>query len=101
MKKLSIKQILMSSFNFTYAGQVFVTIVPQRNKFTVCSNGVHILQDIVSFLPDYKVRYTYDDLYTAICQFDYIIKRIIESKDWFNKNHFLEDFDKIRLKDLA
>ena len=91
----------MSSFNFTYAGQIFVTIVPQRKKYTVCSNGVQIYKDIVLFLPDYKVRYTYDELYQAICQFDYIIKRITESKDWFNKNHFLDDFDKIRLKDLA
>lgn len=101
MKQLNSKQILMSSFNFTYAGCCFVSIVPNRKKFTVCSEGVHIYKDYVSFMPDYKVRFTYDDLYTAICQFNYLIKRITESMDYFKTDHFINEFEKIRLRDLA
>lgn len=78
----------------------FVSIAPNRKKYTVYSNGVHIYKDYVSFLHDYKVRYTYDDLYVAIQQFNYLVKRIIESLDWYKDTHFLEDFQKVRLSEL-
>lgn len=78
----------------------FVSIAPNRHKYTVYSNGVHIYNDHVSFMHDYKVRFTYDDLYIAIQQFNYLVKRIIESLDWYKDTHFLEDFQKVRLSEL-
>ena len=52
-KNLNISVLLQYMFNFQYAGKANIFITYQYNKFVLVHQGIHIIQDIFTFSPNY------------------------------------------------
>lgn len=95
-KNLSYKQMIEQLFNFQYAGFAYVFITMTRNKYTVCSSGFEIVDDIVFFKKEKTfIRKSYNDLYGAIITFNYIVRCLVESLDWYHPDLY-KDIDSIK-----
>lgn len=92
-KLLNYKQVIMQAFNFEYAGiaQVFITM--SGNNYVVCSSGFKIIDDIPFFKKDKcYVREKYTELLQAIHRFNYVVKTLCSTVDWFTPD-FYEQFN--------
>ena len=90
MKNKNLKKdlLLMSLFDFTYAGKCNMFITKKYDKYCVVLTGVHLVKDIYVFAPHYKHEFKYDNLYDAIICFNKIIQFITSSMDWYSPEVF-------------
>lgn len=92
-KSINNKQVIMQAFNFEYAGiaQVFITM--SGHNYVVCSSGFEIIDDIPFFKKDKcYVREKYNELLKAIHRFNYVVKTLCSTVDWFTPD-FYEPFN--------
>lgn len=95
VNSLSIKEILSYAFSFRYAGICTIDILPQRNKYMVVSTGFDIQDDLVWFNHTEPIRQCYPTLYQAIAQYNYLVKKICETTEYFTEDFF--DLKNIRM----
>lgn len=90
IKNRNLKKDLLyqSMFNFTYAGKCEIFIQTRYDKFEVVARGIHFLDDIFVFTPNYFKRWSFETLYLAILAFNSMIKKVTESMDWYKPELF-------------
>ena len=100
-KNLSLDMILQSMFNFTYAGKCQIFIKTSYDKFQVVHQGIHIVEDIFLFTPNFYKRFTFDSLYQAVVAFNKTVQFITSSMDWFEPEVFKGTalYDQITIKE--
>ena len=100
-RNMSLDMLLMTMFNFQYAGKANIYIHTRYNKFELVHQGVHIVEDIFLFSPNYVKRYKFDSLYQAIKAFNLSVQIVTSSMDWFNPEAFkgTQLYDEIFFKD--
>lgn len=95
-KNMKMDLLLMRLFDFTYAGKAHIFITKRREKFVVIVQGVHLVEDIFVFAPNYVHRFQFDSLYKAIIVFNKVVQFLTSSMDWytpeFQKNIYSEIF---------
>ena len=87
-KNLKLDLLLQRMFDFTYAGKANIFIHHKRDKFIVTAVGVHLVDDIYTFSPNFKKSWSYDNLYCAILAFNKIVNFITSSLDWYSPECF-------------
>lgn len=100
-KNMKLDLFLMSAFTFEYAGKCHVFIHTRRNKFELVHQGVHIVEDIYTFSPNYISRYLFDDLYHAILAFNKSVMLIVNTMDWYKPDLFVPyiNYEEVFIKD--
>lgn len=93
--------LLQRMFSFTYAGKAEVFIYKQYDKFVLVHQGVHLVQDIYTFSPNYIAKFKFDSLYQAIIAFNKTVQIITDSMDWYNSDCFKGSavYDELFIKD--
>lgn len=95
-KTLTYKQLIEQCFNFQYAGIANVFITMTRNKYTVCSSGFEVIDSITFFKKDKTyIRKSYNDLYEAILTYNYLVRCLTDSLDWYHPDLY-KDMDSIK-----
>lgn len=87
-KRLTFSEIIMQSFNFTYAGIVDVFIIYQRGKYYLCCSGFTYDGEVAFFGKGRHFRQKYETLYGAILAFHQVVNLFTTSMDWFTKDYF-------------
>lgn len=95
IKKRSIKNrnqkldiLLQQMFNFQYAGKANIFIHTRYDNFELVIQGVHIVENIYCFAPNFVKRYKFESLYTAIKAFNIVVSIVASSMDWFTPEVF-------------
>lgn len=108
LKKRSIKNhnqkleiLLQKMFSFQYAGKANIFIHTRYDNFELVIQGVHIVENIYCFAPNFTKRYKFESLYTAIKAFNIVVSIIVSSMDWFTPEVFKGSmlYDEIFFKD--
>lgn len=92
----------MQCFDFVYAGKAHVFIHTRYDKYELVVTGVHIVEDIYTFAPNYKKRYVFEKLYTAIKAFNVVCSIILNNNlDWYSPELFetREIYNELFIKD--
>lgn len=89
----------MRMFNLDFAGKASIFITTSRKKYMVVASGVHFVDDIFLFTPNYRRCWYCDKLYTAILIFNTLVKQITSSLDWFSPEFEQNVYDEIFIKD--
>lgn len=97
MKKDLLLQYL---FDFTYAGKAHVFIHYQNKKYVVTAQGVHLVEDLYVFSPNYKRSWRCESLYDAVFIFNEIVHFITSNMDWYSPELFdtYKVYDEIFIK---
>ena len=101
-KNVSKDLLIMQCFDFVYAGKAHVFIHIRYDKYELVVTGVHIVEDIYIFSPNYKSRYLFDKLYTAIRAFNIVVGILVNgSMDWYSPDLFetRELYNELFIKD--
>lgn len=100
-KNVELGILLQRMFSFSYAGKAEVFIYKQYDKFVLVQQGVHLVEDIYTFSPNYIARFKFDSLYQAICGFNKTVQIITDSMDWYNADCFKGSalYDELFIKD--
>lgn len=100
-KNMKLDLLLMQMFNFRYAGKCNIFIHTRRDKFELVHDGVHIVEDLFTFSPNYLVRFKFDSLYDAISAFNLSVRIVTSSMDWYSTECFKGQkiYDEIFYKD--
>lgn len=83
-KNMKTDLLLQYCFNFQYAGKCTVFIHTRRDKFELVHQGVHLVQDIFTFSPNFTARFEFDTLYQAILAFNKTVQILTSSMDWYD-----------------
>lgn len=100
-RNMKLDFLLMEMFSFRYAGKAHVFIHTRKDKFELVHQGVHLVEDIYTFSPNYIARYKFDSLYQAIQAFNLSVRIICSSMDWFSPGLFIGTvvYDELFIKD--
>ena len=102
-KKKNMKKefMLMDLFHFVYVGKadIYLSYNSRKQKFLMIVTGVHIVQDIFCFTPNYHCQHEFDSLYQAIKGFNKVVGILIDSMDWYDPEIFDSDlvYDEITI----
>lgn len=94
-KNQKINILLMQLFDFTYAGKAHIFITKQYDNFVVVAQGVHFVEDIFTFSPNYFHRFNFETLYQAIDCYNKCVREITSSMDWFSPDMFDDPYKEI------
>lgn len=83
--------LLMSMFDFTYAGKAHVFIHYKNKQFIVTAAGVHLVDNIYTFSPNFKRSWKVKSLYDAINIFNEIVHFMTSTLDWYSPELFETD----------
>ena len=78
----------MQMFNFDYAGKANIFIHYTKPYYIVTASGIHFVDDIYTFSPNYKRHWKFKKLYNAIYCFNQLVSFTCSSMDWFNPEVF-------------
>lgn len=100
-KNMTMDHLLMRMFNFDYAGKCSVFLHKRGNDFELVHQGVHLVDDIFTFSPNYIKRYKFESLYLAILAFNRTVQIITSSMDWYEAGMFGTNrvYDELFIKD--
>lgn len=100
-KNMKLDFLLIEMFSFRYAGKCEVFIHTRKDKYELVHQGIHIVEDIYTFSPNYIARYKFDSLYQAIQAFNLTVRIICSSIDWFSPETFIGTaiYDELFIKD--
>lgn len=88
-RNMKLDLLLMEMFSFRYAGKCHVFLHTRKDKIELVFQGVHLVEDIYTFSPNYIARYKFDSLYQAIQAFNLSVRIICSSMDWFSPELFI------------
>lgn len=80
--------LLQSLFNFQYAGKCNIFISKSRDKYVVICQGVHFVEDIYLFTPNFYHRIKAESLYQAIDIFNKCVSQVVSSMDWYDPDSY-------------
>ena len=98
-KNQKIQLLLMQMFDFTYAGKAHIYITKHYDKYTVIAQGIHIVEDIYTFSPNYYHRFRFDTLYQAIISFNKLVQFVSSNMDWYSPDMFEDIYSEIFIKE--
>lgn len=87
-KTLSYNDLITQGFNFTYAGNCNVFICYSRRKYVLCCVGFTYDGENIFFSKNRYKRIEFNNLYSCIQAFHYIVNVITSSLDWFTPDYF-------------